>query len=1041
MFLSDFAVRRPVATSCLIIGLTILGVNAYRKMGLEMMPKVDIPYITVVTVYPGASPEELELDVAKRIEDAVSSIEGLKHVSSVCMENVCQTLLEFELSVDVDIAATDVREKIDLIRSELPEDVEDPIIQKFDINARPIATLALVGNVPLDELYDYADNQLRDRLSVVEGVANVDLIGGAKREVHLELDREKLAARGLSTMQVVEAVKAGVRTIPSGRVREGGIEYSVKFDAEYEDLAQLANLEIANQEGRRCYLRDVGQVVMSTEEVRQAARLDGKPCIALRVVKKADANAVEVVRNLRRAVQRINRDLPATMQLVWLRDDGTFIEAMNQDAWTNVGIGILLTAGILFLFLYELRALLIVSITMPLTIVIGLFFMQAIGYTLNTPTLIAIGLSVGILVTNSIVVLEAIVSRFQKTGDPKESARLGAAEVFTAVLASALTNVVVLFPLGAMRTRVGMFMGPMAWTMVILTVVSLGISFTLTPMLCSLMLKPRRPGTGGLLVWMQQGFDRFLAGIVEAYRRILAFMERRRWAAVGLILAVLAMMVHAVWLGGRLGTGFFTETDRGDIYVRMEFPTRYDLKTTLERVQEAERRLQDMPELKHMLTFVGRAEAILGQTSEGVYLAQIQMMFSQRTERQLTIYDLMDEVRRRIVPFPDANVLVSIPSIMGGQSNPVEMEIAGVDLKELDRLALASLETAKTIPGILTPDTSVRPPKPELRIRPRREILADLQTPAVGVGLTLRGNLEGLKAGTFKSRQTARNYDIVVKFIEREGKDQVASFAFPGAEGHALVLATLGQVTEGSAPIQIIRKDKERVTKLTAQLDPTLPLGKAVQILSQELDNQVAFPPGYRYQFAGMYEVMQEGLGGLVEAGLIAMLLVFLSLAAIIESYRRTFLVLVTVPLALIGTTWALALAGISFEIFVVASIVMMIGIVVNNAILIIDRFQVLLEQGVPRHQAMIQAACDEFRPVVMITVAAVLGMMPLALGRGIGAETRVGVGVASIGGILVSGILTQLLLPVIYDLLTRRGDEHPPAPAAASTQPEETVS
>lgn len=1037
MILSDFAVRRPVATSCLIIGLTILGVNAYRKMGLEMMPKVDIPYITVVTVYPGASPEELELDVAKRIEDAVSSIEGLKHVASVCMENVCQTLLEFELTVDVDIAATDVREKIDLIRSELPEDVEDPIIQKFDINARPIATLALTGTAPLEELYDYADNQLRDRLSVVEGVANVDLIGGAEREVQILLDREKLAARGLSTMQVVEAVKAGLRTIPSGRVREGGMEYSVKFDAEYDDIAQLANLQIATQQGRRCYLRDIGQVVLGTEEVRQAARLDGQPCIAIQVVKKAEANAVQVVHNLRRAVERINRELPASMQLVWLRDDGTFVEAMAEDAWVNVAVGIALTAGILFLFLYEFRSLLIVSITMPLTIVISLFFMYAIGYTLNTPTLIAIGVSVGILVTNSIVVLEAIISRFQKTGDPKESARLGASEVFVAILASALTNVVVLFPLGAMRTRVGLFMGPMAWTMVILTVVSLGISFTLTPMLCSLLLRPRRPDARSPLVWLERGFNRFLGGLIELYRRILAFMERHRWAAVGLVLAVLAMMVHAVWLGGRLGTGFFTETDPGELYVRMEFPTRYDLKTTMERVLQAERRLEDLPELKHMLTYIGRAEAILGQTSEGVYLAQLQLIFSQRTQRKLTIYDLMDEVRRRILPFPDANVLVSIPSIMGGQSNPIEMEIVGLDLKELDRLALASLEMAKTIPGILTPDTSVRPPKPELRVRPRREILADLQTPPVGVGLILRGNLEGLQAGTFKSRQTARNYDIVVKLLEQEGKDQVASFPFPGAEGHALVLAALGQVTEGTAPIQIIRKDKERVTKLTAQLAPTLPLGKAVQLLSQQLDSQIAFPPGYRYQFTGMYEVMSEGLGGLLEAGLISVLLVFLSLAAIIESFRRTFLVLVTIPLALIGTTWALALAGISFEIFVVASIVMMTGIVVNNAILIIDRFQILMDQGLPRHEAMIQAACDRFRPILMITLAAVLGMMPLALGRGIGAEPRVGVGVATIGGILVSGILTQFLLPVIYDLFTRRTDHH----SALSTPPSEANS
>lgn len=1021
MTLPEFSVRRPVATSCVIIGLTLLGINAFRKMGLELIPQVDVPYVTVVTVYPGASPEELELDVAKRIEDTVSSIEGLKHVSSVCMENVCQTLLEFELNVDVDIAATDVREKIDLIRSDLPEDVEDPIIQKFDINARPIATLALKGTLPVEDLYDYADNELRDRLTVVQGVANVDLIGGAEREVHVELDREKLAARGLSTMDVIEAVRSGVRTIPAGRVQEGGIEYSVKFDADYRSLAQMADLEVANHEGKRCYLRDVGRVLMSTEEVRQAAQLDGTPCVSLRVVKKAEANAVQVVRNLRQAVERINQELPATMELVWLQDDGTFIEAMNQDAWWNVVVGILLTAGILFLFLYELRALVIVSITMPLTIVISLFFIHAIGYTLNAATLIAIGLSVGILVTNSIVVLEAIIARLHKTGNPEESARLGASEVFLAVLASALTNIVVLFPLGAMPTRVGLFMGPLAWTMVIMTAVSLGISFTLTPMLASLMLRPSPPQSHSPLRRMQRGFDSVLNRIIEGYRRILWLMERHRWAAGGLILLILAMMGHAVWLAGQLGTGTMPDSDQGNVYVRLEFPTRYDLKNTIERVQEAERRLRDVPELKHILTLVGRAEAILGQTSEGVYLAQLLLVFSQRTERDLTIYDLMDDITRRIDPFPDATVLVSIPAPIGGQSNPVEMEIAGLDLKELDRLALSGLEVAKKIPGFLTPDTTVRPPKPELRVRPRREILADLQTPAVGMGLTLRGNIEGIKAATYKSRETARNYDIVVKLIEHEGKDQVANFAFPGAEGHALVLAALGHVSEEPTPIQIIRKDKERISKLTSQLAPTLPLGKAVQLISQQLDTEVPFPPGYHYQFAGMYELLSEGLGGLLEAGIIALLLVFLSLAGLIESFRRTFLVLVTIPLALIGTTWALALAGISFELFVIASIVMMIGIVVNNAILIINRFDVLLEEGMPRHEAMIQAACDEFRPVVMITLAAVLGMIPLAIGQGIGAESRVGVGVATIGGILVSGILTQLLLPVLYDLATRR--------------------
>ena len=1020
MILSDVSIRRPIAMSCVIIGLTLLGLNAYRKMGLELMPKADIPYVTIVTIYPGASPEELETDVAKRIEDAVVSIDGLKHVSSSCMENVCQTLLEFQLNVNVDIAATDVREKLDLIRADLPVDVEDPIIQKFDINAKPILTLALRGQVPLDELYDFADNTLRDRITVISGVADVQLIGGAKRRVHIELDRNRLAARSLNSLQVVHSIQQGVRTIPSGRVRERGTEYAVKFDADFERVIDLGDLEIANENGQRCYIRDVGRVSMATEELRQAAMLDGEPCIAIKVVKKADANAVQVTHAVRNAMSVLNAELPGGLELVWIEDDGMFIEANNRSAWINVGQGILLTAAILFLFLYNLRALLVVCITMPLTIIIGLFFMQAVGYTLNTSTLIAIGMSVGILVTNSIVVLEAIVKRLEESGDPQAAARLGAKEAFIAVLASAGTNVVVLFPLSVMKTRIGLFIGPLAMTMFLMTVVSLFISFTLTPMLCSLLLKPRRADSRSPLARMERGWNWGFDRLVDAYRRLLRFNERHRWAAVLVMLAVIAIFVHSLRLGSQLGTSAFAESDRGALYLRLEFPTRYELAETIRRVQEAEGRLEGLPELRHILSSIGKVEAILGQSSEGVYLAQILLKFSERTERELPIDSLMDQVRAQMEGFADAIVSVSQPSMIGGQATPVELEIAGDQLEVLDALVLQVHQLADAMPGILDPDTSVRAGKPEIRILPRRPVLADLGLPAVPLGLTLRTNLEGIKAGTFK--QDARSYDIVVKLAEQPGKDQVREFQFPGTDGHPLVLTSISKVSESEMPIQIIRKDKRRIAKVYAQLDEKrLPLGAAVNRISAALEEHVALPPGYGYSFAGTYEFMAEGQAGLAEAGLLSIVLVVLTLAAILESFRQPAIILVTIPLALIGTTWALAVAGESFSIFVIMGIVMMMGIVVNNAILIMDQFNTYVNAGIPRHSAMITAACERFRPIVMITLAAVLGMMPLALGRGIGAEGRTGVGIASVGGILVSGVLTLVVLPILYDLCTRK--------------------
>ncbi len=1020
MFLSDASIRRPIAMSCLIIALSLLGVNAYRKMGIELMPKMDVPYITVTTIYPGASPEQIETDVARRIEDQVVTIDGLKHVNSACMENVCMTLLEFELEVDVDIAATDVRERLDLITADFPEDVQDPMILKFDIGAQPIINLALTGDVELDELYDFADNVLRDRLTVLAGVANVELVGGAKREVQIQLDREALAARGLSSLDVVQAVQQGIRTIPSGRVQDAGREYSVRFDADYTTVAEVGNLEIAGTDGQRCYIRDVGRVVMATEELRQLAFVDGRPCIYINVVKKAEANTVRVVDQVRTAMDRLNEELPGGMELVWVSDDGRFIEATVRSAWTNVGQGIGLTALILFLFLYNIRATFVVAITMPLTVIIGLFFIHLAGFSLNTSTLIAIGMSVGILVTNSIVVLEAIVKRLNKTGDPKEAARLGSKEVAVAVLASAGTNIVVLFPIAMMGSIIGQFMSPLALSMLIMTAVSLFISFTLTPILCSVLLKPAKPDSRGLLVRAEARFNRGLDWMLGGYRAILAFNERHRPVALAVVVVVVAIFIHAMSLAGKVGFGFVDNPDQGQVYVKLEYPTTYDLSRTAQRVRAVEDRLRDLPELRHMLTSIGDVEGIIGQSTEGVYLAQLLLTFTDRDQRSLTINELQEEVRSRLTDYPECIVTVTMGAIVGGQAQDIQLEISGDDLDTLDRLALRVRELADGMDGYTDTDTTVREGKPELAILPHRAVLADLGIPAVSLGTIVRANLAGLEAGTFK--QGDRNYDIVVQLAERPGRDQIEQFLFPGAPGQPILLSNLAQIEERVAPIQITRKDKQRVSKVFANLAAEMPLGTGVNLLNERIDAEGDFPPGYAYSHSGQYEVMSEANAEFGEAFVIAVVLVILTLAAILESFKQPWLILVTVPLALIGVMWALALTGFSLTMFVLMGIVMMIGIVVNNAILIMDQFNVHVVEGTPRHKAMIAAACERFRPIVMITLAAVLGMLPLAVGRGIGAELRNGVGIAAVGGILVSGVLTLIVMPILYDLFTRKG-------------------
>ncbi|MCK4602554.1 MAG: efflux RND transporter permease subunit, partial [Phycisphaerae bacterium] len=648
-----------------------------------------------------------------------------------------------------------------------------------------------------------------------------------------------------------------------------------------------------------------------------------------------------------------------------------------------------------------------------------LFFMLLAGFTLNTATMIAIGLSVGILVANSIVVLEGIIKRLDEGKPPREAAKLGAKQTFVAVLASAGTNAMVLFPLSMMASKAGLFIKPLALTMVILTLVSLFISFTLTPMLCALLLQSRDSGKRTILSRIESGWNRGLASLIGGYRRLLGFLERHRAMAILVVLATIVLIVQSVSLMKAIGFGLVQTPDQGEVYVKLEFPTWYSLDHTWRRVQEAEARLAGLPELKHRLVTVGKVEGAIGQSSEGVYLAQILLRFSERDKRDITVARLMDMASTRLNEFPEAVVTVSRPLPVGGQISDVEMEISGPSLEVLDRSALKVKKLIGDIPGLSDVNTTVREGKPELRIRPDRPVLADRGIPALSLGMAIRGNLEGLTAGTYK--RAARNYDIVVLFHKQEGKDQVAQFEFPGDPGTPALLKTVASVSETQAPVQIIRADKQRVSKVFATLAGGKPLGTAADEISTAIREKGSLPAGYQYQFVNLYEVMKDAQVDLAEAMLIACLLVILSLAAILESFKQAFFILGSLPLAIPGVMWSLYAAGQSLDIFVLMGCVMMVGIVVNNAILIMDQFNIHVGEGIPRHKAMITAACERFRPIVMTTVAAVLGMLPLATSRGIGAELRNGVGVASVGGILVSGVLTLILLPVLYDLFTRR--------------------
>ena len=752
MFLSKASTKRPIAMTCLLLALIGMGINSYRKMSIENIPAIDIPYVVVVTTWVGASPEDIEKNVSKHIEDAVSAIDGLKHIESSSLENVSQVVLEFNLSTDVDVAAQDVREKVDAVLSQLPAEADRPYIQKVNINATAVANIFLTGDLPLDDLYDYADNAIADRFASVPGVGEVQVIGGNEREVWVELDRAKLAASGLTTQDVSAALRAGVLSIPGGNLRDHGSEFAVRFDAEYDAIADIADLLVADRDGVRLRIGDLGTVRQASEEVRQRAILDGRPGVILKVVKKAEGNVVQLVKEVRKRYERICEELPGGMELVWVNDEAEFITESFDSTVESIGQAILICAAILLLFLMNLRTTIVVAVAMPVTIFIGIFFMQLAGMTFNMVTLLAIGLSTGVLVSNSIVVLESIVTKLAGNPDRWQAAAEGTDDVAVAVMASAGTNVVVMFPIAMMTSMAGKMLTPFAVTTLIVNAASIFVSFTLTPILSALLLKPqvdpKNLGFWGLFAhrW-QRGFRGLGVGYV---RRFLKPLASRRWIVLPVVAGFVVLLFWTFGMSGqKLGFKMMDTADRGRIFIRVEAPTHYDLDATYARIDALQKRVAEfVPDVQHMMVSVGKADSMSGQATEGVYMGQIEVFVKPKTERDWRVSDLLPKLREMLDEEPDLLISASEPSMMGGQNFDIEQNYSGDDLETLDAIALNVQASCRDLPDVGFLDTTVRDTKPELRVVPKRTVLADMGVSPALLGSIMRGNVNGIEAGS-----------------------------------------------------------------------------------------------------------------------------------------------------------------------------------------------------------------------------------------------------------------------------------------------------
>lgn len=1017
MFLSKWSVQRPIAMTALIIVLVMIGISLYPRLSIDLLPNMEIPTVLVRCEYQGASPTEIEVEIAKRIEDAVSSLDGIKHITSMSMEDEARIQLEFNMGTDVDIAATEIREALNRIREDLPDGANEPTIRKIDTNATTVSQVFLVGDRTQDDLYDYADDVIADRFASVPGVGEVRVYGANEMQIHVLLNREKLTAMNLSINDVVSKLRENNVREPLGRIQFDKGEKNVTFNGDFKDVEQIKALEVGKFKDKRVYLRDVADVKLMSREVRSKAYVNGQPAARFKIVKKGEANAIEVIRGIRQRFDQMvaNGELPTGMELFWFTDSGAFIQASVDDAWSSIITGIILTAVLLFLFLHEPKSTFIVMVSMPISVIVTFAVMVWFNYSFNIMTLLSLGCSVGVLVTNSIVVIENIFKHIDKGEPIKIAAERGTGEVIAAVSASALTNVVVFVPVMMMTTRIGSMMVPFAGVMVGATLVSLFISFTLTPILACVLLKQKKrnkanePEKKSLLQRMFIPWDLGYDWLCRRFDRSIEWTARHPILLMAVVVALALSTV--LFIVPKVGLSFLPFCDQGEIRIKLEFPTNYNLETTDKLIREAADHLKKFDFIRGMSITIGDSDGGSGQVNSAVYLGQITLKTSEKFEREETIYDLLAQVREELSYLDNCRLTLSIPSTFGGSGAEIRCVMNGNDLEVLENAEMTVMEKLPTLGITRDLDSSRRERKPNINITPRRTVLQNLDMSANELYEYLLGSLDGIEVGDFRSG--TRTFDIRVKNAKEYGEEQLRQAAPAVKENNPLGTEALAEITEDTRPVVINRYDKIRTMWLYANTAPGMALGTVSQTIGEIALE--ALPPGYGVRMSGNVELMNETAREFGQVIILATLLTYLLIAAIMESWTRPFLIMFTVPLGFLGMYATLWATGMSMSLMGLLGGVMMIGIVVNNAILIMDECATLVKSGVTTHKAMLLATQSKFRPIVMTSIASVAGMLPMALGTGLGSELRASCGMGVVGGLSIASLLTLYVIPALY--------------------------
>ena len=1020
MTLTELSIKRPAFITIVFVALAVMGLFGYFRLGTDLLPKMDWPVVTVWTTYPGAGPEEIEDLVTKPVEEAVAATSNLDNVRSFSNEGYSVVIAQYLLSQNSDQAAADVQRRVDQIRAKLPKDADPPKVVKNDIGAMPILRLALTSTVLTStELFQLAKDKLKARFESTEGVAQVDISGGRERQIKISVDNDKLRAYNLSILQIQQALSRENLDFPSGSVKQPTDQYVVRVKGKFQNMDEMKSLPIATlATGSTIYLGDIAKIQDSyNEDTRKPTRLSSQDAVGVNIIKTSDANATATADKVYQMMKDLTAEYKdAGIKFEIAQDATTFTRASIKEVFRDLGIAIILVSCILFLFLRSGRNAFIVLVSIPTSLVTTFIFMWVFGFTINMMSMMALSLVIGILVDDSIVVLENIHRKLEDGEKPVDAAIKGRNEIGFAAIAITLVDVVVFLPISLVSGVTGKIFREFGLTVVVSTLMSLFVSFTLTPMLAAKFGRAHEEIKFKPFKILSDLFERFQDWLEVKYKNILEWALHHRWVIVSTSV-VLFLGSCSLVITGKIGGEFITQPDRGEFAANFDFLAGTNTETTDSLIQMYEKLLAQDKNIVSYQTVVGRQENAWGATERGS-VGQIAVHLPEPSHRIRSTDEEMKYVTKLADQIPGLLVRTQPIGIFGSANQaPIQVETRGDDLAKISNYTDTLIAHIRNIPGLKDLKSSYEEGQPEVKITFDRDRLAANGMSLGEAALAIRTALAGNTDAKYKEGETQYDINVILDKVNRSNAKDVAEVTLLNHYGQQVKVSDIATLSYGKGPSQIGRKNRERVVVIYGNLIGR-PLGDVVKDIEKEI---AKIPRGAGISepyFAGDAENQRKSGGDMMIAFLLAIMFVYMIMVALFESYAHPFTIMFSLPVALIGALVMLWLTHKTLSIFTMVGMIMLMGLVTKNAILIVDRTNSRRAEGEGIIEALLEAGPTRLRPIIMTTVTMILGMIPLALGLGEGSEFRQGMALAIIGGLTSSMVLTLFLVPVMYSFI-----------------------